>query len=82
MQFADDWQEWLNNIDDFVEDTWVGSYFKLKERNSKLSTEVRAGAVTFITVRLVVAAARPTAHTDADQTGLLCRRRTSCQSTR
>ena len=29
----------------------VASYFKLKERNSKLSTEVRAGAVTFLTVR-------------------------------
>ena len=28
----------------------IGSYFKLKERNSRLSTELRAGAVTFLTV--------------------------------
>ena len=29
----------------------VGRYFKLKERKAKLTTELRAGLVTFLTVR-------------------------------
>ena len=40
---------WLDGVNDWVQESAVGKYFHLKERGSNLTTEIRAGIVTFLT---------------------------------
>lgn len=48
------WENFTDSLNDRVGDSAVGRYFKLKERRSKFTTELRAGTVTFLTMAYIM----------------------------
>ncbi|KGN45828.1 adenine/guanine permease AZG1 [Cucumis sativus] len=45
----------LNRLNSAVAQTWIGKRFKLTERNSNFTTELRAGTATFLTMAYILA---------------------------
>ncbi|XP_023549830.1 adenine/guanine permease AZG1-like [Cucurbita pepo subsp. pepo] len=45
----------LNRLNSAVAETWIGKRFKLTERNSNFTTELRAGTATFLTMAYILA---------------------------
>ncbi|RWR80095.1 adenine/guanine permease AZG1 [Cinnamomum micranthum f. kanehirae] len=49
------WDSFLTRLNSFVADSRVGKRFKLAERNSTFTTELRAGTATFLTMAYILA---------------------------
>lgn len=56
MGILDKQDDAFNRFNTWFADTRVGKYFEVQDRKSALTTELRAGTVTFLTVRQVVEA--------------------------
>ncbi|KAG6471844.1 adenine/guanine permease AZG1-like [Zingiber officinale] len=48
-------QSWLGQFNTAVSDSWVGRHFKLRERGTSFTTELRAGTATFLTMAYILA---------------------------
>ncbi|KAK9908098.1 hypothetical protein WJX75_002714 [Coccomyxa subellipsoidea] len=55
MGVREAWNACWEHANDHIGKSWVGKYFKLEERRSTFTQEIRAGTVTFLTTAYILA---------------------------